>query len=200
MVRLLVVLAALAGCRAKPAVPAPDVAPVEAAPVPPPMELLWTTPSWDKKATLEARKTGKCRIVCSLGETEVWSTDGCSIEAREFRFVSGDCKTAIVLFPQPVRASTFANLALVRVYRDGKPAEELTDVDLEVDSKASRFRWLGGAVGEFGEKPRYLPDGSGVEFQLITAAGRVTKRLPLDGAKVTATWDGGAAAPPPNSR
>ena len=194
MHRLLVVVALVVGCRGKPAAPPPPVvAPVEAAPAPPPMELVWTTPSFDKKATLEARKAQTCRVVCSIGDTEVWSIDGCAIDAKDFRFLSGDCQTALVLFPQPVRASTFANLALVRVYRNGKPAEELTDIDLEVDSKATRFRWLGGAVGEFGDKPRYLSDGRGVEFQLITASGRTKKQLPLDGAKVTASWDGGTA-------
>lgn len=194
MHRVLVVALVVMGCREKQPAPPPAVVPVEAPPAAPPMELVWTTPSFDKKATLEARKTGTCRTICSLGETEAWSIDGCPIDAKDFRFVSGDCTTAIVLFPQPVRASTFANLALVRVYRNGKPAEELTDIDLEVDSKANRFRWLGGAVGEFGDKPRYLPEGRGVEFQLITPAGRMTKRLPLDGTKVTASWDGGTAA------
>lgn len=196
MARLLLTVAlVLVGCPQKKTEAPPVAVPVVAPPAPPPTELVWTTPSVDAKATLEARKTATCRVVCSVGEREVWSLDGCPIDAKDFRFVSNDCATAIVLFPQPVRASTFANLALVRVYRNGKPAEELTDIDLEVDSKASRFRWLGGAVGEFGDKPRYLPDGRGVEFQLITASGRVTKRLPLSGAKVTATWDGGAAAP-----
>ena len=194
MHRLVVVALVVVGCREKPPAPAPVVVPVEAPPAAPAMELVWTTPSFDKKATLEARRSATCRISCTVGETEAWSIEGCAVDAKDFRFVSGDCKTAIVLFPQPVRASTFANLALVRVYRNGKAAEELTDIDLEVDSKANRFRWLGGAVGEFGDKPRYLPDGRGVEFQLITAAGRMKKQLPLDGTKVTASWDGGTAA------
>lgn len=194
MHRVLVVALVVMGCREKQAAPPPVPVPVEAPPAAPPMELVWTTPSFDKKATLEARRSSTCRVVCIVGETEAWSIDGCAIDAKDFRFVSSDCKTAIVLFPQPVRASTFANLALVRVYRNGKPAEELTDIDLEVDSKNSRFRWLGGAVGEFGDKPRYLPEGRGVEFQLITPEGRMKKQLPLDGTKVTASWDGGTDA------
>lgn len=181
------------GCREKAERPAPTPPPpvVEA---PKPVELLWTTRSADGKATLELRKTETCRMVCSVGETEAWAVDGCVVDAKDFRFVSGDCKTAVVLFPQPVRANKYVNLVLARAWRDGKPKDELTDHDLGLDSSGSRFRWLGGAVGEFGEKPRYVAEGREVEYQLLTASGRETRRLPLDGAALVPPPDAGRPA------
>lgn len=182
--RLLVVaVVGLVGCREKER-KAPVAPPPPAVEAPKPVELLWTTTSADGKASLELRKTETCRLVCTIGETEVWGVVGCVIDAKDLRFVSNDCKTAVVLFPQPVRANKYANLVLARAWRDGKPKDELTDYDLGLDSSGSRFRWLGGAVGEFGDKPRYTADGRAVEYQLITASGRETRRLPLDGTTI----------------
>lgn len=189
---LVVLVMATAGCRekARPE-PTPAPAPVEA---PKPVELLWTTTSADGKATLELRKTDTCRMVCTVGDTEAWAVEGCVVDAKELRFVSNDCKTALVLYPQPVRANKYANLVLARAWRDGKPKDELTDYDLGLDSSGSRFRWLGGAVGEFGDKPRYVSVGREVEYQLITASGREARRLPLDGASIVPPLDAGRGA------
>ncbi len=188
----LVTLMVMVGCRQKappPPAPAPAAPAVEARveaapPEPKTAERVWLTESADRKATLELRKGETCTLHCFIGATEVWSTGTCVGEAQDFRFVSSDCKAAAILYPSPVRAGKWAPLVLIRMLTDGKVAQELTDVDLEVDSTPSRFKWLGGALGEFGEKPHYSADGRTVEYQVIAPHGRVVNTLGLDGQKV----------------
>lgn len=163
----------------RPAPPEPVVA--EAALPSPSYETLWTSASPSGRAFLEQRRGEGCSLVCvTESGKEAWQLAECLAEKDDLRFVGDDCETALILYPLPTRDSSWAKAPLLRLLRGGVVTSTLRGSDIPgLDLSATRFRWLGGVLGEIGAPPHYSADGSAVEFELRTQAGRRMERIPL---------------------
>ena len=148
---------------------------VEAVAPPQATPLAWTSFSADGSATIaqEAGPGGTCQVTCTRDPgRRVWSRTGCIGKDSDFRFVSNNCDSVVVLLEYPPKEQSWRTAVVARSYRRGELFGEYQAAHFVRDSSGVKqtkgyFRWLSGALGESGTSPRYLPDGSGVSFESI---------------------------------
>jgi hypothetical protein len=168
---MLLVASAVWGCQREPP-PAP--APVIAAPPAPLLPTEWTTRSHSGHATVTSRRSGStCQLLCEHDGAQVWERAGCVAKSADLRFVSEDCATFVFLHDAPFVDKVLGRTtvgATLGATSDPVPLrlERFTRLSSAKLSQSGRWvAWLRGTMEQPGDKPRELPDGSGVGFETL---------------------------------
>jgi hypothetical protein len=133
----------------------------------------WVTASDDAGAVAAQEPVkGGCRLTVKRGQSLVWAVDLCAAEKGDFRFLSDDGLSLMVLyaFPEkgeaPKAARTGALYKRGRKVRDFFVGQFVADLGPLTMTK-SHLYWLEGAMGLPGVPPGMSKDGKLVELTTL---------------------------------
>lgn len=164
----------------------------------------WVSFSPDGQAQLEQRQTSPegCELTCTRGGgLATWSSPGCAAKETDFRFVSNDCERVVIVLEYPEKAPVWRTGIVATTLLRGEPEHSYRAADFMRDGTKIRetpkhFQWLAGVLGHSGRRPRYLEDGTGVEFDTID---QQTHRLLFENPRLPAPMESHAERPAPGN-
>ncbi len=146
-------------------------APVPAAPAD--GSTAWVTTSDDAQAVAQQElQKGGCRLTVKRGKSLLWTSDLCAAQKDDFRFLSNDGASLLVLFALPELGEAPKAARAGALYKKGRKVKELWVGQFVADVRPltktrSHFHWLEGAMGQPGVPPGISKDGRRVELTTL---------------------------------
>lgn len=146
-----------------------------AAPVaaPPESSAGWITTSDDAQAVAQQeQQKGGCRLTVKRGKSLVWTSDLCLAQKDDFRFLSNDGASLLVLYAFPELGGAPKAVKAGALYKKGRKVKDLWVGQFVADVRPlimtrSHFYWLEGAMGQPGVPPGISKDGRRIELTTL---------------------------------
>jgi hypothetical protein len=144
----------------------------------------WVTTSDDARAVAEQRvQKGGCRLTVKRGESLAWTSELCVADRDDYRFLSNDGLSLLVLYAFPEQGAGPRAAKAGALYKSGRKAKDFAVGQFVADSRPlvmtkSHFYWLEGALGQPGVPPGMSKDARRVE---LTTLDRRNYTVSFDG-------------------